>query len=172
MEWRPKLLIRHEILEEEIKHGRTLYTLAALIILIASPMAKHHKTHLGVSPSDMISLWANLTPGSQAPLQLVGADGNLTGDFVLPPNTVLIVTDLLVSVNLVGAPGQTRGGLINQADTGASRPYFSFDTSQQGSQTIHMTAGVVWNQAPLAINADDSSSAVFISVYGYLVKTQ
>jgi hypothetical protein len=135
-------------------------------------MAQQDKTHLGGSPSDMISLWVNLPPDSQAPLELVGADGNLMGNFVLPANTVLVVTDMLVSVNLVGAPGQTRGGLLNQAQTGACRPYFSFDTSQQGSQTVHMTTGVVWNQAPLAVNADDSSSAVFISVYGYLIKTE
>lgn len=141
--------------------------------LTCSPVnAQQDKTHLGGRPNDMVTLFAIAFPGTSVPLEQYGPDGSFGGNFVLPPKTVLVVTDVIASVDLRGSPGQTRGGLINQSQNGGVRPYFSFDTSQQGSQSIHLTSGVVWTQAPLVNNATDSSSGVFVQVYGYLVKNQ
>lgn len=146
------------------------FAAAALLISSGSILAQQDKTHLGGRPSDMVTLFADVMPGTTSALEQFGSDGNSLGNFTLPPKTALVITDLVVAVNLVGNPGQTRGGLINQAGSGDSRPYFSFDTAQQTSQVLHFTTGVVWSQVPKAINAPDSSSRVFVNVYGYLVK--
>jgi hypothetical protein len=145
--------------------------LAALVLTASAPShAQQSKSHLGGRTSDLMTLFANVVPGTTEELALVGPDGNLLGAFTLPAGLVLIVTDLIVSVNLVPEPGVTRGGLINRAGTGVSRPYFGFDTTQQASQTIHLTGGARWREVPVAINAPDSPNRVFMFVYGYLAE--
>ena len=153
--------------------GRTTVLAVLSLLLFGSAslaMAQQAKTHLGGKASGLVTLFANVPPGTAAPLQEVDDTGNVTGNFVLPQGRVLIVTDLLASVNGIPIPGITRGGLINQAHTGASSPYFSFDATQQGGTTIHLTGGARWREVPEAINAADSSNAVFLNVYGYLAK--
>lgn len=122
------------------------------------------------NPVTLVGLFANVAPCSNTELREKGANGDLLGAFVVPQDRVLVITDLLVAVNLVPAPGITRGGLVNQAITGASNPYFSVDFTKQGSQTIHLTTGVPWTEAPRAVNACDSANSVFLHAYGYLAK--
>jgi hypothetical protein len=141
--------------------------LASAALLGAATFSRQSRTHLGGRPSALVRLTANLNPGSNSPLDQIGPDGNSLGPLTLPQKTVLIVTDLLVSVNGTPVAGITRGGLINQSLAGSVDPYYSFDATN-GSQSIHLTSGVRWSEVPLAINADDSKSAVFIAVYGYL----
>jgi hypothetical protein len=129
------------------------------------------KSHLGGPASALVTFFVIAAPGTAQELQLVGPNGNLS-DFTLPGDTVLIVTDLIVSVNLVPAPGVTRGGLLNRAGTGATNPYFAFDTTHQASQTIHLTGGARWSEMPRATNAPDSVNTVFMFIYGYLTKNQ
>ena len=130
------------------------------------------KTHLGDRASSLVSFWANVSVGSNQPLQLIGPDGSVKNDFTLPEDTVLVVTDLVVSPNITPRAGLTRGGLINDALNGASNPYFSFDATKQANQTIHLTSGTVWTQVPRVVNAQDSANAVFVQVYGYLVRNK
>ena len=145
---------------------------AAALMLVgcatSQPQPPPHN-HLGMPASAMVTLFANVSPGATEPLLAVGPDGNVTGPFALPPNTTLVITDLVASVNLVPAPGITRGGLINQSNTGTVNPYFSFDATDQGSQTITLTSGAVWKVTPRAVNAVDSANAVFLQAYGYLL---
>ena len=146
-------------------------SLAVLLLAgCATNPPQPNQTHLNVAPSAMVMLWANVFPGTTQALDAVGSDGNITGPFTIPPNTTLVLTDLVASVNLVPTPGITRGGLINQAGTGVVSPYFSFDATKQGSQTINLTGGVLWASTPRAVNAPDSANAVFLQAYGYLVK--
>jgi hypothetical protein len=136
----------------------------------AQDLAAQSKTHLGAKPSSILTFWANVPVGTNQALQLVGRDGSLVDGFVLPPKTLLVVTDLVVSPNIAPISGLTRGGLINNALTGASNPYFSFDATKVPNQTIHLTSGAVWSEIPRVVNASDSVNAVFVQVYGYLVK--
>jgi hypothetical protein len=144
--------------------------IAALVSTSPTMALAQKKTHLGGKASGLVTLFANVTVGTTTSLQEVGPDGNVVGDFVIPQGRVLVVTDLVVSVNGTPAPGVTRGGLINQSHTGVTAPYFSFDATQQGGQTIHLTSGVRWREAPEAVNAGDSSNHVFLHAHGYLVK--
>ena len=75
-------------------------------------------------------------------------------------------------MNETPSAGVTRGGLVNPTAGGTSAPTFSFDTTQQAMQTVHLTSGVVWTVTPGVINAVDSKNGVFVNVYGYLVKNR
>jgi hypothetical protein len=159
-------------MEESMKRASFAYAATAFVLAVSSPSyGQQAKTHLGGKASGLVTLFANVPIGTTQDLELQAPDGT-TGPFTLPANTVLVVTDLIAAINGLPTPGQTRGGLINQAGTGVTSPYFSFDSSQQPSQGIHLTGGARWNQVPRASNAGDSKTAVFLFVYGYLAKNK
>lgn len=147
--------------------------LGALLLVAASVstgLAQQSKTHLGGKASSMVRLWASVSPGNSQPFYLANPDGTMTPGFTLPADTVLVITDVSVGVNIVPSPGVTRGGV--HAGTGPIDPYFSVDFTKQAGQAISLTGGAVYSVTPLAINAADSADAVFMSVYGYLAKNK
>jgi hypothetical protein len=130
------------------------------------------KTHLCGRASGLVHLFGTASPGQTKELALIGSDGTSRGLLVLPEKTAFVVTDLTVSVNGTPSAGITRGGIVNTGSGGASGPTFSFDATQQGMQTVHLTSGVVWTVRPGVVNAVDSKNGVFVNVYGYLVKNR
>ena len=116
-----------------------------------------------------MSLSGNATPGEIVPLHVTEPDGSAGPEFVLPPGTALVVTDLVANLNAAGPPsGLTRGGLTGGLEQ-TSRPFFAFYPATEGGDRQHLTTGVLWTTTPKLRNADDSGTAVFVDVYGYLV---
>jgi len=143
---------------------------AAAALLGAAELSKQNTTHVGGKPSSLVRLFAIVGVGEDKLLSEVGPDGQIIGPFALPNKSVLVVTDLIASVNGTPNAGVTYGGLVSQALSGSIGPRFSFDATQQGSQSIHLTSGVRWSQVPRAINSSNSEDSVFVNVYGYVAK--
>ncbi len=145
-------------------------SLAALFLLGAAQFTKQKKTHLGGLPSGLVRLTAIANQGVETPLSWIDSEGTVIGSLMLPPHSVLIVTDMIVSVNGDPQAGVTRGGLVHAGSIGSEDPYYSFDTTKQASQGIHLTSGVVWSHTPVVLNSGDSKNSVFVNVYGYIAK--
>src|SRR5262249_3389009 len=127
------------------------------------------KTHVGGRASNLLTFFGSVSPGEQDDLVRVMPDGTLHA-FELPKGSVLVVTDLIVSVNGSPSAGVTRGGLINPSGFGNVYPSCSFDATQQPQVAIQLTGGAVWSVVPEVINADNSADPVFVEVHGYLAK--
>jgi hypothetical protein len=151
-------------------HALLAVGLASSASLPAAAQPAQGKTHVGSKPGGLVSLFANVTPGQTVPLQVANPDGTPGAEFTLPPGTALVVTDLVANLNAGGVPsGLTRGGLTSGGGA-ASRPSFAFYPATEGGDRQHLTTGVLWTTTPQVINAADSGDAVFVYVYGYLVK--
>jgi len=152
------------------------FTLAALLVctgaLIAAKLppglALQPKSHIGGKPAALITLTGNINVDTIGELYRVEADGEIDFEWTLPAGTQLVVTDMIVSVNGTPVNGQTFGGL--KGPGGGVHPLLSFNGTQQGSVSVSLTGGAPWSVLPDYSN--QGANAVFVTVYGYLVKAK
>lgn len=155
---------------------RATLVLAALAAAVAAAPASaqsvQSKTHLGGKASGLVSLYGAAAPGEVNALGINGSDGTVAGAFELPPGTAFVVTDLIATTNGPVAAGTTRGGLTNAATPQTSNPSFSFTSPAETHHSLHLTGGALWTVTPSVRNSGDSANAIFVTVYGYLVKNK
>jgi len=156
-----------------MKHVQPLVLVAVAALCLGAGalagLSAQAKTHAGGKASGMLTFANTLSVGEQAALARILPDGS-TDTFALPEGTVLVVTDVIASLNGPAGAGTTRGGLVSPSGIGGVHPYYSFDASQQSQTVIALTSGSVWSVMPEAVNAGDSATAVFLEVHGYLAK--
>jgi len=150
--------------------GRWSRLAAAVTIILAlapgtNAQTAQRKTHLGGKASGLISLFATAFPGSSASFDVIAHDGTHTA-FALPPNSVLVVTDVVVRAINPASSGRLRGSIRIPGGTVGSIA-FDFDTSQQLEQHLPLVAGTVMGAAP-EVNAETGTVTALVYLYGYL----
>jgi hypothetical protein len=137
-------------------------------------MPRPAKTHLGAAASDLVTLVTETSPtepGAVAPLAFaLGAKGTPV-PFAIPSGTVLVVTDVLVTMPRSNAPaGRYVAGICNTPCV-FSRIPIQVDTAADGFQkVIAFSGGVVFSTLPQFETLAGNPSDMSIWVYGYLAQ--
>ena len=156
---------------------RRSFLLALPVLLLAAPAALAKpptKTHLGAAPSDVVTLITAVSPtqpGETAPLGYQLPPSGTPVPFALPPGTVLVVTDVSVTIPSSAAPQGRYVAAICNTPCLFGRVDIQIDTSVDGFQkTIALTGGVVFGTLPQFFTLDDNPAATSVLVHGYLAK--
>lgn len=129
------------------------------------------KTHLGGKASGLVTLVGTAAPGESSELSQVLPDGNMEA-FLLPDGMVLVVTDLVATVNGGAASGLMTGGLKPPTLLGPWAPYYAFEVANEAQRQFHLAAGKVFTAAPVVDHGAGSPAAVYVEVHGYLAKAK
>lgn len=148
--------------------------LACAVLLAATTLpgpSAQPKTHLGGKASGLLTLIGSAAAGDTAVLSRVLPDGNVE-EFTLPDGMVLVVTDLVATVNGGAASGQMVGGLKPPSLAGPWSPYYVFDVAVETQRQFHFTAGRVFTEVPVLDHGGGSPAGVYVEVLGYLAKAK
>jgi hypothetical protein len=132
------------------------------------------KTHLGIAAADLLTLVTETSPtgpGVVAPLAFALRANGTAARFTIPARTVLVVTDVTVTVPRGNAPpGRYVAGICN-TPCALSRIPIQIDTATDGFQkTIAFTGGVVFANLPQFETLSNNPSDMSVWLYGYLTK--
>ncbi|HEY7138609.1 MAG TPA: hypothetical protein VIE44_00775 [Methylomirabilota bacterium] len=130
-----------------------------------------------VVPQDarhLVELHANVSnegASGQTRFQVIDAIGELSdGPYALPPNTALVVTDVLVTRN--ATEGVYEGWVDSmpgpQGGQTESRIRFRFDSTQQGMLHLPLSSGVVFANPPVVWGSAVNPGWFTIRLLGYL----
>lgn len=150
---------------------RNLLATAAVAAALAFGAAAHAqgvpaRTHVGVAPSGLVVLTANLAPGEITEAG-IPVSGMLPAAFVLPPKTVSVLTD--VYAEAIGTPGYR---IVSVCETGvcSDAPIrLAFDSPER-SRSLSLTSGMRFAAPPRVSLAGASAAGAAVRLFGYLAK--
>jgi hypothetical protein len=156
---------------------RLIALVAAAAWPLAAPVAAKPpaKTHLGVAPSDHVTLLPEgspTQPGIVAPVNFaLDTAGGPPVAFTLPPGTALAVTDVSVSIPAANAPPGRYAASLCDTPCFFARIPVHIDTATDGFQkNIALTGVVVFRTLPQFDVLAGVGSGMSVLVHGYLVK--
>jgi hypothetical protein len=141
---------------------------AALVAALSLPAAAQTlqgKTHLLGKASGMVTLFGTAFPGSTASLDAIAADGT-HAPFVMPANSRFVITDVEIRAINPASTGRLRGSIQVPGGT-VGVLVWDFQTTQQLSQHIGLTSGVVVS-APPQLAAEAGTVTGLVYLHGYL----
>jgi hypothetical protein len=111
-------------------------------------------------------------PGVIAPLSFaLDQAGGAPTPFSLPAGTVLVVTDVSVSIPPSNAPPGRYVAALCDTPCLFTRLPFEIDTAADGFQkTLALTGAVVFRTVPQFNVLDTNGAGMFVLVHGYLLK--
>jgi hypothetical protein len=156
---------------------QALFAALPLLLVAAAPaLAKPPaKTHTGAEASDTVTLLTELSPtapGAMAPLSFaLQADGGAPQPFTIAAGTVLVVTDIVVTLPRQPTPPGRYVAALCDTPCLFSRIPIQMDTAIDGFQkTITLSSGVIFKTLPQFNPLDDNLEDMAIQVYGYVAK--
>jgi hypothetical protein len=124
----------------------------------------------GPKPSASVELYANLSAGTTSEFEVIGADGQLSGTpFALPSGRVLVVTDVLVTPNVVDGVYE---GNLNSTGGNENRIRFRVDSNVQAMLHLPLASGLVFSTTPQAFAFATNPGACVVRLLGSLQKAK
>jgi hypothetical protein len=147
----------------------------ALVLFVSSPtLAGSDEQNAAETPNDLVMLVTETSPtepGTIAPISFeLEADGR-PARFTIPRRSVLVVTDVSVTIPRSPAPpGRYVAGICNTPCV-FSRIPIQVDTTVDGFQkTISLRGGVAFTNLPQFETLASNPSDMSVTMYGYLVR--
>jgi hypothetical protein len=114
-----------------------------------------------------IELYANVNVSTQTDFfQIDGAGTKSSSPFTLPGQTVLVVTDVIMTPNAVDG---AYGGNVDSVGGNENRIRLRLNSVQQAMLHLPLSSGVVFSTAPRAFGFATNPGAFVVRLLGYLV---
>lgn len=135
----------------------------ALLMAMAAPDATP-----GTQGRRHIELYANTSAGNAEPFTVIDAYGEWDSStpFILPPDTLLVVTDVLVTPN-TSDPGIYQGN-VDTLGGNQNRIRYGLDTSRRQMLHLSLGTGLVFANDPRTRAFATNSGACVVRLIGYL----
>lgn len=131
-------------------------------------------THLGTSTTNLVTLITETSPtppGAVAPLAFTLRADGAAAPFTLRKGTVLVVTDVSVTIPRSNAPAGRYVAALCNTPCAHSRVSIQVETAADGFQkTIAFSGGVVFSNQPQFETLASNPSDMSVLVHGYLAQ--